>query len=411
MHAFFDNTEANRRLGLPANLQVSLVDGDSAITGASVVATVTRPDGAEEVISLHDDGAAPHDNRPNDGVYGYAYDRINLIEFYTYAFDIVATGDGFSRYKRLTFRPPDTSAPDGNGDGLFDVWQQRFGVVGELEDPDRDDLTNFEEMQLGTNPRRADSDHGGENDGSEVDHGRNPNEEGDDAIAPLWNFHIENEPGSVRLVFDPHPSFDSVRVFRRDGANPFSPVGVFNAARGVISDTGLINDEEYIYFLQPLGAGNVRGAYSPRRLAEPAADPYPPEGQVFINDGAPATDNLAVTLGFLPSFLPDGSPDITQMKVSNTPDLLGDGSPPWQPFVTELPWTIAPNPQTGAAFVYVLFLDAAGNVSEYVHTAGIVYTADAAARLTQGPRGLPSQATDMPAAGGHTLFLPVVSQR
>ncbi len=369
MRAAFDNTLAERAVGEPARLRVSLVDGVGPVA-ASVTALVTRPDSSTETIILRDDGEGA-DAQANDGIYSYDYDRINEVEEHNYAFDVEAHGEGFARYLRATYRPVDTTWRDQNNDDLLDNWQQRYGVVGGNDDDDQDDLTNRQEMLLGTNPIRADTDGGGENDGSEFANGRATRDPDDDAIPPLVDVWAENGDGRVILHFSQWPEYGQVRVWRRDAVAPYALLGNFPAAAGVITDTGLANGASYLYILQPLAqGGSVRGAYSNVILGQAKEDPEPPEGTFRINHNAPETGSLAVTLHFFPSVNEDGAPDFAFIKVSNDPHLA---DVPWQPFTTTLPWTIAPDPETNLAIVYATFQDAAGNVMPYTTADAILY--------------------------------------
>ena len=373
LHAFVDAVEEDRKVLEPVKLQVSLTGDDGPVPGAAVSAEVYRFDGTEESIDLRDDGVAPHDDEPYDGVYGYSYDRVNGVESHSIIFDITAAGDSFTRHRRLTYRPADTSLPDQNGDGLVDRWQQRYDVTGANRDPDRDGLTNRQEMNLGTDPTQADTDRGGESDGSEVAHGRNPVAGEDDAIPPIADLRCEAKPGAATLRFDPRSQYSRVRVFRRTKATGFSSIGDFDAADGAVEDSGLANGQLYVYFLQARGPDNVRGGYSARRFCQPREDPVPPASLLVINDHADTTDRTDVTLRMSQTYGPDGAGEITQVKLSNSPDVFRQ---PWRPFAATMPWTIEPDPDTGWAYVYALFRDDAGNVSRGVTADGILYEPD-----------------------------------
>jgi hypothetical protein len=397
MRVYVDNTEEERKVLLPVQLQVSLSDDKGPVAGAAVVATVYRFDQTVEYITLRDDGVAPHDDQPHDGVYGYSYDRVNGIETHDITFDITAAGDGFTRYQRLTYRPIHTSRPDKDGDGLVDTWQQRYKVARETDDPDHDDLTNLQEMDLGTDPRHADTDHGGEHDGSEVEHGRNPLAAEDDALPPIADFWCQAHPGAVTLHFNPRTEYDRVRIFRNTNSTPIAPIGIFLSGRGVITDTVVNNGQNYVYFVQALAAGNVRGDYSIQRLCQPGVDPYPPVSELFINDDVNVTGSTTVTLHFDQAYAANGTPEITHVKLSNTPNFLGQN---WQPFVEHIPWRIEPDPTTGWAYVYALVRDGAGNVSEEVLSDGILY--DPTLAPSPDPEDPPARQRP------NSIYLPVV---
>ena len=370
LHAFIDTLEEDRKVLEPVQLQVSLTGDNGPIAGASITADVYRFDGTQEVIELRDDGVAPHDDEPGDGVYGYSYDRVNGIELHNIVFDVAATGESFSRFQRLTYRPADTSRMDQDNDGLVDHWQARYDVVGGNRDPDRDGLVNRREMDLGTDPTHADTDRGGESDGSEVRHGRDPLAAGDDAIPPLADVRCDAQPEAATLRFDSRSEYSRVRVFRRIGNTGFASIGDFDASQGAVEDSGLVNKRTYRYVLQALGAGGAQGGYSAPILCQPREDPYPPAGHVVIDAGADTTSSTEVTLRFAQPVNANGLADIVQIKLSNTPDVFRQ---PWRPFATTLPWTIDPDPQTGWAYVYALFRDGQGNVSASVAADGIQY--------------------------------------
>ncbi len=383
LHAFLDNTLGERYPGLPVRIQASLTDQQGPVLDAQIIATVHRPDGTTERVELVDDGG-PYDDIAGDGVYGYVYDRINRpleidpLVGHTWIFDLYATGrnnDGkpFERYLRLTYTPVlggEQKVLDWDRDGMIDRWEDRFANVDSSVpdadlDLDRDGLTNKEEFELGTNPDDPDTDRGGETDGSEVKKGQNPLFSGDDTIPPVTDFWIENRPESVVLHFDPRPEYQKMRVYRRTGlTGAFHLVGEFDPTTGTITDTLLVNDQDYFYFIQPIGASGAEGRPTRVLYAEPAADPYQPEGGVFINNGDRYTSSKNVTLTFR------GTDDIRYVQVSNSPDLTGV---PWLPFVSQMSWTLEPDPNTGVAFVYVRFRDGAGNVSDTIYGDGIVY--------------------------------------
>lgn len=393
LHAYIDNFGLEeRRPGLPVRIEASLTDDGGPVRGADVSAAVLRPDGETETVTLVDDGG-PYDDEANDGVYSYVYDRINRpLEVFnpnehTWIVDIHATGENnageaFDRYDRLTYSPrlniefPHDSEPD----GMIDYWEDRFAavdsnVVDDGEDPDNDGLTNKEEHELGTNPEDADTDNGGETDGSEVNAGRDPLYTADDQIPPLGGFwphiysghtHTETAPSNtVMLHFPPNDQYQSIRLYRATGsiAGGFTMVGDFSPTSGTIVDNGLTNGQSYFYYIQPVGASGVMGAPSKLVYAKPSNDPVNPHGFVTINDGAELTHNKNVSLTL------SAAEDTVAMQVSDDPDMEGV---PWQPYQYQMNWTLDPNPDTGEAAVFVRYLDDNGNESE-IFGGGIQY--------------------------------------
>ncbi len=413
LHAFIDNhthslySNNERWPGLPVFVQASLTDDFGPVAGATISATVLRPDGEIDRVTLVDDGGV-YDDIANDGVYGYTYDRVNRplsydpLEAQSWTIDLHATGtnnDGkaFERYARLTYVPTlgrEKIPLDNDADGMLDRWEDRFAGVDSTiadsdQDPDGDGLTNKDEFELGTHPDDPDTDRGGETDGSEVQNGRNPLLTADDLMPPLTDVWVENHPGEVILHFNPYPQYQSMRVYRRTGAagsftlvktvpvsttllsgNAPAHEPVFDPKKGQILDDGLTNDQDYFYYLQPVGASDVTGRPGPILYAEPAADPYQPEGVVLINDDAELTHSKNVTLTFLALTKADGSRDVHAVQISNSPDLSGTT---WLPYKPAINWTLNPDPQTDYATVYVRFRDGAGNVSDVIYADSIRY--------------------------------------
>jgi hypothetical protein len=342
-------------------------------------------------------------------VYGFVYDRINrpldvdVNLGHTWVFDLHASGvnnsgEPFERHKRLTYTPflgREQTSLDLDGDGMLDRWEDRFegtdsSVPDGEKDPDEDGLTNKEEHERGTNPDDPDTDRGGETDGSEENGGQNPLYTADDSIPPLSDFWTHNMSRSVVLNFNPLPEYQKMRVYRGPSGNgPFTLVGefdlpamtatqrlqpahlpMFDPTKGQLLDEGLVNDQDYFYYLQPVGASGVTGAPSQVRHAEPAADPDQPEGAVLINEDDPRTTSKNVTLTLHALSTADGAQNVTHVQISNAADL---NSAAWQPFKQKLAWTLEPDPDTGLAFVYVRFRDGAGNVSDVIYGDGIIY--------------------------------------
>jgi len=155
-------------------------------------------------------------NRNGDWILYYNYDprttslgpitipenQIPLGQIELFACDVIDTSNQWSEplsekahentfeYFRKDQIKIEWTTDDEDSDGLPDDWEMLYFQnldQGPGDDRERgglgDGLTNLEEYQHGTDPTKEDSDSGGEWDGSEVAHGRNPLYAGDDYIA------------------------------------------------------------------------------------------------------------------------------------------------------------------------------------------------------------------------------------
>jgi hypothetical protein len=101
---------------------------------------------------------------------------------------------------------------DRDRDHMPDRWEKQNGLNTHRNDarrdPDRDGLSNIAEFRHGTDPRNADSDDDGTNDGTEVDEHTNP-DNGDDNPA-THDQGDDDQPGAgERKVSGTVDSFDS----------------------------------------------------------------------------------------------------------------------------------------------------------------------------------------------------------
>jgi hypothetical protein len=129
----------------------------------------------------------------------------------------------------------------------------------------------------------------------------------------------------------------------------------------------VVNELGYQYQIIPVNLGGVVGVPVTGVPVTPAVDVEPPQGWIAINNGAISTSQKQVTLqiGF--------ESDVVAMRLSNEPDL---SSVAWESAVHERSWTLAADLQIGdTGFVYVEFMDAAGNMSgdTILNTASILY--------------------------------------
>jgi len=90
---------------------------------------------------------------------------------------------------------------DNDGDLIDDSWESKYGLNPEdpndvNEDPDNDTLSNIDEFQFGTNPRKNDTDSDGITDGDEINiyhtNATNPDTDGDGILDKEDEFPLDN---------------------------------------------------------------------------------------------------------------------------------------------------------------------------------------------------------------------------
>jgi len=379
---------AGRWVGLPVQIIANLTDMKGPIRHASVVATVTHPNGALYTVKLRDDGNH-NDENADDGIYANTFTRVT--EPGSYIVEVRARGeanygDKFERLKSRAFSAQyNRENLDKDKDGMPDVWEQLHGLIvgrdDSHDDKDGDGVSNIEEFWAGTDPNNPDTDGGGESDLSELKQGSDPCDPDDDSIPRPADVGVVNgrtcpdgakpplEPNTNLIFFPVNPVYRSLLLFRHEGpaGSPldFKLIDEIDPTKyqGLYSDKGLTNGVEYFYFLIANGLSGAQSARSPIFSGIPKEDPVPPKGWVFINGGAWRTTSLDVKLTF------DPSPDSTEVIVSNRSSFKGAS---WQPKPDAMPWVLQPVPGAPYAIVYVKFRDPAGNVSVLEHDTIVV---------------------------------------
>jgi hypothetical protein len=269
-------------------------------------------------------------------------------------------------------------------------WEKRYADCVDpdrydgREDADRDGLSNDDEFLNGTNPCRPDTDRGGENDGSEVEGGRNPRWAPDDLVRPLG--HIELLPLNQRILVNWTRPLSYTRMLAYVSTTP-DELGerVDMGQRGEFTLTGLTNGMPYYLTLQGESDG-AQGAYSDPSEVVPKEDPVPPQGAFYIGgpnvtDGGDAaiwrdvtlfvdaTDELSyegpishsaghsvVDRQLIPFVV---SSDGIEMRFRND---LSDPWTAWEPLADEKAWTL--DCRSGElAVVFAQFRDGAENES------------------------------------------------
>ncbi|MGD8751304.1 MAG: VWA domain-containing protein [Anaerolineales bacterium] len=385
MDVYLTTPVEERTPGAPMGIVVSLTD-TGPISGASVEATVEMPDGVTfNSLSLYDDGAH-NDGAANDGIYANTYLQTGQHGSYNVTIDAAGTSPvsgAFTRQEWLSFHLeggvdndsngyPDPGTIDTDLDGLPDLWEQRYGTDPNVPDangdPDLDYVFNSDELVRGTDPHDSDTDDGGESDFSDDD----PLDPSDDKVEPIWEVAYPGD-GVVYIKYVDNPNWWYTYLNRSD-QGPDGPYVLQNFVEGgVYTDTNVVNGTPYCYMMQVFTYGGAFSANSAPTCVTPKVDPLPPHGYVLINGGAQSTLSTDVELTLWASdavdphneeielFLPpaDSASGVTEMKVSNQPDL---GSASWEPYATSKPWTLGQS--SGLATVYVQYRDAAGNESD-----------------------------------------------
>lgn len=344
--------------GMPIRIVTNLTD-QAPITGANVTAQVRGPvAGVSTTLRLYDDGRH-NDERANDGVYANLAHRTAAPGSYCFNITAVITTTGGSTERSARTCLYVEPGADTDGDNLPDLWESlyRFNPNSATDatlDSDNDGLTNFQEFFAGTNPRSDDTDNGGENDQSELAHGRDPFSRPDDRIKAPSNLAVRPSNGANTIRFARVPSATHYVLLRATNfKGPFTLVSSNISPTGIYTDTGLTNNTPYVYRMAAVDGSGSRSRFSLKAGAVPRVETDPPGGEVVINNGAAKTKSRQVTLSL------SASPDTVKMKISNRPNF--DGAL-WEPFASTKNWTLPPTP--GYAEVYVIFQDAAGNVSE-----------------------------------------------
>lgn len=397
------------------------------LTGATMKATVTAPDQSQTVMQLFDDGNHS-DGEANDGVYANLFPSTNLSEYNptnknpgenpaseydsrgSYIVRAVGVKGKIRREAQLSFGLSAPAQQTGNGDsdqdGMPDKWETANGLDptnpnDQYGDPDTDGLNNRCEYQVHTNPRNSDTDGGGESDRSEVETypdchlaGRDPLNPADDRVGGLSGVTINpgkdsnGQPIITVDIGDPtRGTFDGSFLFRRRYSPQTDSWSDWSTPTEWVStqqytDTQVENGGTYQYRVlarvtfnsTQAVAGTAYAQVAESRTATAKQDPFPPNGSVLINGGAPTTEKRTVILSLTADdsgrhqHIGEDLGDTTgtpisnlDMRVSTDPSFAGVA---WQPFKDTVSFYLGDDVEFGTSVpVYLQLRDEAGNVS------------------------------------------------
>jgi hypothetical protein len=362
----------------------TLVGRSGTITPALAAAIIESPVGNKTLL-MFDDGAH-NDGAAGDNIFGTTYGQTHLGGSYSvrvlgYFRDPTNPSNLVWREWNGGFWIKGPRANDKDNDGLPDDWERRCKLNTEkndaAEDPDQDGLTNAAELEAGTLPCRADTDNGGERDGSEVRGGRNPLLASDDRVRPIGHINIRALNKLILIGWTYPLSYTDMLVYV--STNPGQMGNATSMSQTVpFSLTGVTNGVKY--YIKLVGKnGADEGDYSEVFEVTPKEDPDPPAGAMLIENGVEVVRNKNVLLNISSTDTPlngaaqGANGHMTdqysiwfnkvsagvEMKISNDPGMAGAA---WEPLASTKPWTLACAPGQ-VCTVYAQFRDAAGNES------------------------------------------------
>jgi PKD repeat protein/uncharacterized protein YegL len=344
--------------GQPIEIRLLLTEQGTGFPDATVTATVTDPVGVERHFALTDDGGQ-RDGRAGDGLYGARVFGTNVSGSYTvavHATGVTSAGDTFDRHElAATFL---AEMVDTDGDGVADAIELAMGLdpadpLDAAADPDGDGLSIAEELALGSDPFVADTDRGGEHDGSEDAAGRDPLVGQDDLAFPDVLLAAGLKDGNVvSVVLGTEDGSGSIELSRLTVTSS-TPLGTHSGA-GTTIDDGPLAAGEYWYEAVAVAPGGARS--DPVRVGpySPAADVTPPSVLISVNGGTWATADPTVDIEFV-----DLSEPVTDMRLAESEEELESAT--WVPYATPTMFTVGSEP--GIHIVHAQVRDAAGNIS------------------------------------------------
>ncbi|MCJ7659478.1 MAG: VWA domain-containing protein [Anaerolineales bacterium] len=364
--------QGQARSGDTVPIVATLMTRNGTIPGALVGAFVEN-EGGEDFVWLLDDGMH-NDGQAGDGIYGWPYSL--TAHGGSYGVRIIAAFFDPANPAAVLVREwnggfwilgPQEVGQDLDKDGMPDDWERRCDLDTKSndsqEDPDRDGLINFDELNLGTSPCQPDTDRGGELDGSEVSGQRNPLWPDDDLVLPIGHVELRPLDQQVWVNWNKPLSYTRMLVYVSTSPDQLGrPIDMGQTGTYIVPN--LVNGQTYYFILQGEING-AKGAYSDQYMAIPKEDPVPPQGAFQIggpnvSDGGDtalsrnvtllidATDQLnyegpashSVSHDLVnPQFegLLQASDNI-EMRFSNDPSIISSVS--WEPLAETKPWTV-----------------------------------------------------------------------
>lgn len=372
----------------------TLLYRNGAIPGAIIGGYIEKPGGLVDWFILWDDGLH-NDGSASDGVYGNEYRTAFWggnynVRMAAFVYDPVAGEWGTREWNGGFYMTGPNTNPelDQDQDNMPDAWELRCNLNTQandaLEDNDQDGLQNIWELIIGTLPCQADTDRGGERDGSECTSypcPRNPLFAPDDLVRPLGHISVIALNERIRIQWT-HP-LTYTNMVGWIGIDPDELGRRLDMGNsGIYTDTEVLNDQTYFVRLSGQN-GTAEGDYSDPIPVTPRADPDSPSGAILINSGAVQTLYRDVMLNISASDIPlDGMPSpasavgggplavrynavsaAIEMRISNNSSFIGAA---WEPMAQEKAWTLADS-SPGVRVVYAQFRDGAGNESLVVY--------------------------------------------